>query len=390
MAAGPYFSTAALMGEARKETGLSDWGDDDFLGPFERFIEALNSEAELSDQGLARTHSYLLRMLTGRLKLYQDRKAWPQIASEEIKKPLFITGLGRSGTSYLHALLACDPRHHALFHWQIWTLSPPPNHPSTDNAPQRAAGERYIRCEGWQDEGIRDKHDYSSEGAAEDTLIQDYAFVSRAFPAFWSAPSYGAWVASADFAPTYRLERKILQALQFGQQRDRWVLKSPLHLSQLGYLFAEFLDAQIIVNHRDPVKSLASTMSLVAAHKVQFGGPPSTPGRAEGLAVVEGAAQSLEDMIRRRQAPEAARTFVDVQYLDLERDPLAQVAKVYAHFAIELTDDVRGRMLDYVAENRKGKFGVHRYHITDTGLRVEEVRERFKFYTDTFDIPYEA
>lgn len=390
MAREPYFEVESLMAEARRTAGGDDWGDEDFRKPFEVLIQALNTEAELTPQGLQRTRSYILRMLVGRLRLYQDRKTYPGIAQEDIREPLFITGLGRSGTSYLNALLATDPRNHAPFHWQVWTLSPPPNHPATDKAPQKELGERLIRFEGWLDEDMRDKHDFGGGAAAEDTLMQDYSFICRSAISYWDVPFYGAWLAQADFSATYRLQRKILQALQFGVRRDRWVLKSPLHLRQLSYLFGEFADARLIFNHRDPVKSLASAMSFVVTLKKQFGNPYRPPDRSHALAMMEGSAASLEGMIRRRADPAVDGISVDVQYLDLENDPLGQVAKVYDRFGIELTEVARKNMREYIAQNRKGKLGIHRYDITDSGLSVGEVRERFKFYTDYFDIPYEA
>jgi hypothetical protein len=385
----PYLELDPMLSEAERIAGADDWGDDEFREPLRRFVDALNADAELTDEGLARTKSHVMKMLVGRLRLYADRKAFPGIAREVIRAPLFLTGHGRSGTSYLNALMACDPNSYAPLHWQIWTLSPPPGHPSTDNAPQRAVGEHYIRFEGWQDPDVRSKHDYSSEGAAEDTLIQDFSFISRSIPFFWNTPSYGAWLPGADFGAAFRIEHKVLQALQYGQKRDQWVLKSPIHMGQLDQLFAEFPDARIVVNHRDPAKSLASIVGLLHAHRKQFGNPPPKVGRDFVLASMEGAAAMTHDLIRRRKDPEVDKRFVDVRYLDLETDPLGQVARVYAHHGMTFTDDAHARMTRYVAENRKGQFGAHRYDIRDLGVSLEEVRERFEFYYEAYDIPRE-
>jgi len=385
----PYLELDRMLSEAERLAGCDDWGDEEFREPLRRFVDALNAESNLTPQGVERTRSHVMKMLVGRLRLYRDRKAFPDIAREEIRAPLFLTGHGRSGTSYLNALMACDPTSYAPLHWQIWTLSPPPGHPDTDNAPQRAAGEHFIRFEGWQDPDVRSKHDYSSEGAAEDTLIQDYSFISRSIPFFWNTPSYGAWLPSADFGAAFRIERKVLQALQHGLKRDRWVLKSPIHMGQFDQLFAEFPDARIVVNHRDPAKSLASIVGLLHAHRKQFGNPPPVVGRDFVLASMEGAAAITRDMIRRRKDAAVNRRFVDVLYLDLENDPLGQVAKVYAHHGIVFTDEARARMARYVAENRKGQFGAHRYDIRELGVSLEEVRERFAFYYAEYGIPLE-
>jgi hypothetical protein len=386
---GPYFEVDQLLSEAQRIAGADDWGGDEFRAPLQRFIGALNAEADLTEQGLARTKSHVMKMLVARLRLYKDRKTFPGIGQEEIRAPLFLTGHGRSGTSYLNALLASDPNNYAPLHWQIWTLSPPPNHPATDNRPQREAGARFIEFEGWQDPDVRNKHDYSNEGAAEDTLILDYSFLSKSIPFFWNAPSYGAWLVSQDFAPAYRIERHVLQALQYGLTPGQWVLKSPLHMAQLDFLFDEFPDARMVVNHRDPVKSLASIVGLLHGHRKQFGNAPIEVGREFVLASMDAAVATTKDMIRRRQDPAVDRKFVDVGYMELENDPLGQVAKVYKHHGVEFTDAARSCMGKYIAENRKGKFGAHKYDIQELGVRVEEVRERFAFYYDAYGIPHE-
>lgn len=46
-------------------------------------------------------------------------------------------------------------------------------------------------------------------------------------------------------------------------------------------------------------------------------------------------------------------------------------------------------MASYVAANRKGRFGFHRYDIRDLGTEIEEVRERFAFYYEAYGIPFE-
>jgi hypothetical protein len=386
----PYIEVGPFLAEASRIAGADDWGDEGFLEPFEVFVDALNAEAELTAQGLARTRSHIMKLLVGRLRLYRDRKAYEGIARQEIRAPLVLTGHGRSGTSYLNALLASDPANLAPRHWQIWTLSPPPALPSTDNGPQIAAGEHYIRFEGWQDPEVRRCHDYSNLGAAEDTLIMEYSFINGSFPFFWNVPSYGVWLQAADPSPAYRIERHVLQALQYGQANDRWVLKSPLHLGQLDHLFAEFPDARLVVNHRDPVKTLASIVGLLHGHRKQFGNPPPVVDRAYALAAMEGAARSAEALIRRRSDPATQKAFVDINYVELEDDPLGQAAKVYAHYGLKLTDAARAAMARHVATNRKGKFGFNQYSIEEIGLREGEVRERFRFYTDHYDIPREA
>ncbi len=386
----PYIEPDALLGEARRIAGADDFGGDGFEEAFDRFVTALNAEADLTPLGVERTRSHIRKLLVGRLVLFRDRQRYPAIAREVVRAPLVITGQARSGTSYLNELLAADPRNYALRHWQVWSLSPPPGLPGVDTAPARAAGERYIRFEGWQDPEVRTTHNYTSDGVAEDILIQDYSFRMTTFSFFWNVPSYAQWLYGADIGPAYRIQHKIMQALQHGHRRDQWVTKGPMHLTYLSDMFAVFPDARMIVTHRDPVKALASVISMLKAHRGQFGNAPETFGRDFMLAVMEGTAAGLRGMISRRRDPAVDARFADVPYLGLERDPLGEVAKVYAHHGVEFTAPARAAMQAHIDTNRKGKFGRHRYDIRDLGVSVEEVRETFRFYTDEYDVPLEA
>ena len=65
-------------------------------------------------------------MLCGRLKMADDRKRFPGIAAEQITAPVFVIGLPRSGTTFLHNLLTQDPRNRSPLTWEIMFPSPPP------------------------------------------------------------------------------------------------------------------------------------------------------------------------------------------------------------------------------------------------------------------------
>ena len=70
--------------------------------------------------------------------------------------------------------------------------------------------------------------------------------------------------APMDAEVSYRFERRLLQALQHGKEPGQWLLKSPAHLFTLDALLAEFPDAQIVQTHRDPAKTMPSTVSTQA------------------------------------------------------------------------------------------------------------------------------
>jgi len=386
----PYIDFDSFKAEAERRAGASDWGDESFLEAFGKFVASLNSEAELTDEGLARSQSHIMKTLVARLRLLDDRKRYPDIEKEVIRAPLMLTGLARSGTSFFNAVLAADQRNHAPLHWQVWVPSPPPGLANIDHTPQIEATQNYIHFEGWQDAEVRKTHDYTATNASEDTFIQDLSLRGVTFGFFWEIPSYSAWIASNDKLPAYRMQYMVMQALQYGQARDQWVVKGPPHQRTLEDLFAVFPDARLVINHRDPVKALASSRSMLRAHRAQFGNRPPEFSREHGLALLESTANMLRKVMEFRKNPKLSAQFIDVPYKDLERDAVAQAARVYDHYGIEFTPQAKRQMEDYIAENRKGKHGSHKYDISDLGVSAEEVRETFRFYTDHYDIELEA
>ena len=116
----------ALAAEAREKTGLDDFGDERFWEPFRIFVDSLNEEQALHTMGALLIRGDLVNALTIRLQLTEERKRHPQVTQEKVDRPIFITGLPRTGTSITHELLAADPRHRAPQHWEIRT---PSRHP---------------------------------------------------------------------------------------------------------------------------------------------------------------------------------------------------------------------------------------------------------------------
>jgi hypothetical protein len=389
MAHTKYFDVDELLGNAERETGCHDWGEDDIRVPLGVLIDSMNKEVQFDGAGLERVRLYIHSHLTARLRLINDRRLYPGITQQSILSPIFITGAQRTGTSYLNSLLMSDPGNVGIINWQVSAPSPPVNHPNFDHSPQVAAGSHRVSAGGWLEPYIRDKHDWSHLGSEEDTWVQEYSFVSGAFPVYWGVPSYAKYLATVDSGPGYRMLKKFFQALLFGLGPKQMVSKSPLHISMLGDLFKVFPDARLVVNHRDPIKSFPSLMSLVAAIRRMFG--CSFPvDRPFARLMMEGIASGCEDMIRRRQDPNVDRFCVDVNYLELEQSPIEQVQKIYDRFGMVLADGVRQPMTKYIAENRKGKFGKHQYRLEDSGLTKDEIRTRFRFYTDHYKVPLEG
>ncbi len=379
-----------LAEEAQRRTGLTDFGDDLFWEPYRVFVDSLNTEARLHTLGRLIARDDLLNSLQIRLELTDWRKRHPEIARERIERPLFITGLPRTGTSILHELLAQDPRHRAPLHWEVRSPCPPPETATRASDPRIALADR--QCRFWTEivPEYDSMHELGGQIPVECIQITMHSFRSDELMGRHRVPSYGAWFASCDLEPAYRFHRDMLQLLQWRCPGDRWVLKAPSHLGQLDALLAVYPDARIVFTHRDPLKVLPSVASILystAFVRSDDLDPESFVGWFTG----ETCAALLDGMTGMRESgrlpPDQCH---DVRYADLLERPARTLASIYEHFDIEYPPEAEKAMLDYLAAKPKGRHGAHRYDFADTGLDLDEERERFQDYYARYGVENES
>lgn len=380
-----------LITEAGRDTGLSDWGDEAFRLPFSILVASLNAEAGLSGIGVERVSQWLMQRLTQRLRLVEDRRRIPDIADETIDRPIFILGLPRAGTTFLHTLMGQDPGVLAPLHWQLANPSPPPNDPDINHEQAIGWTQDMLGFQGWLDADLQKLHFSGACLPEEDFLAFELSFVSMSFYGFWDVPSYAAKVfKSDDFSAAYRWHKRVLQALQFKGSARRVVLKAPEHTMHLDMLFQTYPDAVIVHNHRDPAKVMGSTMSLLSTVRARYTDRAQPAGADVAERYVRSYARSFRRCMELRDDPRYADRFIDVHYRDLEADPVSQVGRVYAHAGLDFTSEVARGVANWAGANRKGALGKHHYPVSAHGLSPAQVHAIFAQYIARFDVALET
>jgi hypothetical protein len=378
----------ALLAAARRATGLADFGDDAFRPGLRRFLAALESEARLSPLGRAIARGSALGALSNRLALADWRRRHPEIAAERIERPLVIIGMGRTGTTILHELLACDPRNRVPLTWEVSRPCPPPERELRESDPRIALAERELARTDRLIPDFRRMHPMGARLPQECVTMLVHDFASIQLPLSFRMPSYGHWLLEeADLAPAYRHHRELLQHLQW-RSPGRWVLKSPCHLWHLDALLAEYPDAVLVQTHRDPLKVLASLTSLTCTLRAL------ATTRIDPLEIAREWSQwSALAFERSVQARVSGRVrpgqVLDLHFRDFLADPFATLRRVYDFAGLEWSAEAEARMRAHLAANPADKHGAHRYRFADTGLDAAEERERVKRYTEYFDVPPE-
>jgi len=378
-----------LLKKAFEQTGLDDLGDESFYQGFSVLLKSLESDAHLNFIGRACAHGDILRMLCNRLRLHEDRRRHPQIADQIIKAPLFITGLPRTGTTLLHALLAQDVSSRAPRIWEVMHPSPPPEKFSYSHDPRISRTERELK---WLDiimPGFKRVHLIDARLPQECIAITGHAFISYLFESMYFVDSYRAWHDRRDKRPAYEYHKRFLQHLQSHAPGTHWVLKAPSHLFTLEALMQVYPDARVVMTHRDPLKVLPSCASFTEVLRGSF--TNCLDRKNLGMEIArhweKGARLATEFWQKNGNSQER---FSNVHYADLMRDPMAVVRRIYKHFDMELKSESELAMLRFLAENPQNRYGVHRYTLEKFGLDPGGERRNFEFYRDFFGIESES
>ncbi|MCB0962507.1 MAG: sulfotransferase, partial [Acidimicrobiales bacterium] len=196
----------------------------------------------------------------------------------------------------------------------------------------------------------------------------------------------GEW--APDAAADLAFHKAVLQAVQHGRPPARWLLKTPGYLLMLDELFAAYPRASVVQTHRDPAKTMPSTVSTVAM--VQWLRTDEVDLDATSLLIGAVFGDALATVARRRAEGSLPDRFGDVRFADLMADPVAAIAGAYDQIDRELTAEHRQAIVDYLAAKPRGKHGVHRYTAADWGFDVDEVRAPLADYLATMDVALEA
>ncbi|MEX2255059.1 MAG: sulfotransferase [Acidimicrobiia bacterium] len=385
----PFEVDAVVAEAARRTGGLDDFGEGPFLEPMGLFLDSLQREARLNELGRLIARERILLHTVNRLDYVEDRKRFPAIAEERIVAPVFIIGFPRTGTTILHDILAQDPDSRAPLTWETMFPSPPPEAATFDTDPrieQCAATLPNAKTETERDRKFRAMHPMGATLSQECVTMMGESMCTPLFHNQFRVPSFEDWVdTEADWSHVYAFHERQLQHLQWHNHRDRWVLKTGAHMWGLEHLLRTYPDARIVFTHRDPVKSVTSYASLTTLVR------EAGSDEVDQFEIAQDWIARLDRVIAhamevRDAGPYPQATFYDMQFSDFVADQFAVVRDIYAAFDLPMTDEGAARMQAFIADNPKGKHGLHLYTPEEYGIDPDIVRETFRPYIERFDL----
>src|ERR1700759_3037914 len=366
-----------LHASAVKACGLDDFGvnDDNYREALAVLLDSYRRDADLTELGSKMQRFFVRNALVARLVSEAAFKQYPQHVDVPIERPIFVTGLPRTGTTVIHRLLTADPRHQGL---ELWLAEFPQPRPPRETWPQNPVfAELDARFKKAHEENpdYTGLHYMTADDVEECWQLLRQSLHSVSYETLAHIPTYSGWLSEQDWTLPYRRHRKNLQLIGLNDAEKRWVLKNPSHLFALDALLATYPDALVIQTHR-PVETIMASMCSLAQHTAE-GWSTTFVGPQIGADSMETWSRGLERFNTARAKYDPAQ-FYEVYYHDMIEDTLGTVAGIYQHFGMTLTDAARQAMQESHAESQTGaRAPKHKYSLADYGLTAEEVKERF-------------
>ncbi|KKW64248.1 hypothetical protein AAV95_13220 [Mycolicibacterium elephantis] len=370
-----------LHAKAVAETGLDDFGADDYRERLDVFLAALQEIPHLHAAGVVNFHAQLLQWLKNRLLLTDLLHRHPEIHDIELVAPIVIAGLPRTGTTHLHNLLAAGPTFRTIPYWESNEPFPLPSEIGVEPDPRRTRMDAAVEFMNAVMPHFALMHEMTTDHVHEEIQLLANDFSSMLFETLAHVPRWRDYYLTHDQTPHYEHLKTQLKALQFLRGGRRWLLKSPQHLEQLPVLNHVFPDVVMIVTHRDPVPVVLSMLAMLAYSARMHCSPVPVDDIAASW--VDRLELMLGALIRDRDVIPPQRS-IDVRFDDFMADEMGTAAAIYDLAGESLGGEARAAMLGYLEGHQRGRLGRVATSAQMFGLDERELQARFSPYVERF------
>ena len=345
-------------------------------------LESLAASVRLNLVGYYSAKDDTVRLARTHLRVHRALRETPGLAEVALPPPIFIVGWPRTGSTFLHQLLATDPASRTIPYWESFDPVPP-----AAGQPDRRI-ERLGKMLGLL-ERIEPRyhaiHPMTAEATEECVALFMNEFRTLQFDFQYRVPEYARWLIAQDAGVAYDLYRRQLQLVQLHRPAgERQILKDPTHLVHLETLVGRFPEAKFVFTHRDPAFSLSSMCSLNAYTRALF--TDDVDPVAIGQELLTGYWPTALENARKIRASLPPGRAVDVRHPDLSRDPVGTAEAIYRALGLVMTDAARAAMTAFVERQKSDHAGRHEHALEGFGLTRADVRDRFAGYCEELDL----
>lgn len=372
-----------ILASASRATGLQDFGDPAFQEPMRHMLDVVES-APLSALGRIATRASFEKAARNRLLLTSYLERNPAVLDTPIRRPVFVLGFPRTGTTVLQNLLCLDDRRRGLAFWELASPVPVHDDPAVDRARRIRSASRMLRAAYLAAPEMAEVHWIGAETPEECWPLFFNSFSVLNFDLQTGQRAAGDYLYATDMAGAYREYATWLKLLVHANPTEQLVLKCPEHLWFLDALLEVFPDAAIVQTHRDPVDVVASYCSMISMQwRTLYG---SYDPRAIGDHIKRRFQEGIGRAMATRQR-HASSHFYDVDFSYFVNHQAEVVRDIGHYFDLPWSAETDSRIDAWLGEERADSRGKHRYLKERYGIVPEEIYEMFADYIEAFDVP---
>jgi len=371
----------ALHAQASADTGLHDFGRDDYRERLDVYLAALRDIDGLHEAGMVNFYGQLLQLLKNRLLLTDLLSRHPEIDDIELRPPVVIAGLPRTGTTHLHNMLAVPATFRTMPYWESVEPFPLPHEAGVEPDPRRTRMDVAVGVINTVMPYFPLMHEMTTDHVHEEIQLLANDFSTMFFETLADVPRWRAYYQAHDQTPHYRYLARQLKAMQFLRGGRRWLLKSPQHLEQVPVLDRVFPGSIVVFTHRDPVPVALSMIAMITySARMHRSVVPVDQIAASWIDRLE---QMLVALVRDRDTIGPERS-IDLRFDDFMADELGVAEQVYALAGEPFTAQPGAAIADYLAGHRRGRLGNVETSCEMFGLNEATLRKLFAPYVERF------
>jgi hypothetical protein len=373
-----------IVERGEERAGISVDADAAWRPALHLLVTSAHDEGGLTATGAAQLGDKLAELVADRLVAEEELARDPAIHARPLPVRFVVAGLARSGTTFLHRLLACDPDVEFLPTWQAFRPVPPR---SGDDERRAAVLALVENLRATNPESFR-IHPLDADAPEEEVFLLQLSFASMLFALTCPLPSYNEWLSTTDHRQAYEFAFDLIRLNEHSTGRPPGrprVMKSPQFVLDLQVATELLPDAVFIQNHRDPVDLVGSYCSTYTSSRRRTcaGIDPIALGRER----LDHLAAMAHRALPVRQAADAGSgtRFVDVRYARLVAEPLAVIEELYDVAGLQLTAPTTRAVEHWLAAHPQNAAGSHDYNLAEYGLSRRDVETALADYIERFD-----
>jgi hypothetical protein len=365
-----------VVAAAREKTGgLPDPDIDSWQEGLQILLADHARTDSLTERGWGIMKSRYVDALATRMQVDDYIRKNPAVLDAPVKRPVFILGMPRTGTTVASYLMDADPANRSLLRWEAYNVTPPaaPGALKTDTRclAELAKDEAMLKA----NPNVGATHWEPGDGPTECVHLVAQDFRTLMYVAMTEVPTYADRMLFCDMSTAFEHRKRVLQILQ-STNGGRWVLKMPSDSLYIRQIFKTFPDAKVIWTHRDPYATFASSVSMRGQSRLIFNKDSGLDYMRQYFPV-----QMAFHLMRPLEvSQERPDDVYHLYYDDMMADPIAQMRKIYRWLGDEWTPETESGMRGWLQANPQGKHGKHSYSLEQWGFSKKELEPYFSDY----------